>query len=174
MNKCDYYLSDQEVDCYRFNYKDLRNETDLQNHWKTKGCKENRSFRCSLLYEQCSHPLTDREARCYLTNYEDLRNNFKNNLSKVKEHWQIYGCREKRNFNCFLESDNICNYTLTDKEASCYYSNYQDIGKQIDKKDTNKIKEHWKNIGCKEKRKYKCKEKKKLEDYSSSTSWFFI
>lgn len=64
---CEYKMSPIELQCYRNTYPDLAklNDTDLQKHWSTIGCKQNRN-------NQCPSPQTNSGLYNFQGCYNDL------------------------------------------------------------------------------------------------------
>ncbi len=108
--QCSYNLTDKEALCCLMRYDDLKNalgtsgRTSLdkaKTHWKTYGCKENRTYTCPA---SCNINLTDVQAQCYLNNNVDLQNKFgkmgQTAINKAKEHWKGSGCYQNKNITC--------------------------------------------------------------------------
>lgn len=96
-NSCNYNMNNSELNCYKNNYPDLSslNYEQLQKHWSTTGCKQNRN-------NQCPNYQTTSGQYKYVGCFNDKSNraiqNFRGNVSSVN---QCMNIAQKYNENVF-------------------------------------------------------------------------
>jgi hypothetical protein len=119
---CDYQLSSTELECYKNNYPQNltnMNNLQLQNHWTTIGCKENRNNQCSS--QQNSSGLYKYKG-CYNDIFIRAIPTFDSNVSSVDECAQI---AENKNQNVFgVQYNGECWTGLNEQQAYQYGVNY--------------------------------------------------
>ena len=81
-NRCDYVMSNTELTCYKNRYPELAsyNNPQLQNHWATIGCKQNRNNQCPspqtnsglYKYKGCYNDTGDRAIPTYRGNVSNV------------------------------------------------------------------------------------------------------
>ena len=119
---CAYQMSSTELQCYKNNYpEDLTNmnNTQLQNHWSTTGCKQGRNNQCAS--QQTSSGLYNYKG-CYNDTGIRAIPTYQTNVSSVNQCAQI---AESKNQNVFgVQYGGQCFTGLNKEQAYQYGANF--------------------------------------------------